>query len=145
MRIKWLLEFDVKLPKAPSFLDKRQYRNAVLEVEALGYSNGVLELVTCDVIHTPSSKGHEVYRASDDTPGFSAVIPDRKELDQVLPNVTAFAKAEALVRSAEIAGVPNPVVAVRAMLSVQEEFMPRVNELYEALDAIAEVKKAALR
>jgi hypothetical protein len=138
MKIKWTFEFDAPEGGEPVVRDESRWlHNKLVEVTGLNFTNGVLDMIVCKASESTQSSSPVVYRPER---GYGEValdvIPDRRDLDMVLPKVYARAKAEALVRSAERAGLPNPVQAVVAMLAAQEEFVTNVNDIYAALDVI---------
>lgn len=134
MNIKWQLEFQVLAGEPVVRDESRWLHNKLVTVKGLSFHDGNLAFIICDAQETTQSHSPVVYRASDKVEWGGDVIPDRKELNAVLPKVIARARAEALVRSAKLAGLPHAVSAVRAMLRAQEEFVKGVNDIYEALD-----------
>lgn len=135
MKIFWDLSFDLPLDPAPVVRDDSAHvHNALVEVVGLRFSGGELENVLCMAKFDASgSESPVVYRASDKVQNGLTVIPERKELDQVLPKIAARAKAEGLVRAAELCGLPDAITNVKAMLEAREEFIKGVDDIYEAL------------
>lgn len=148
--MKIRMEFEFEIPKGGSPVvrdDSRWLHNKLVEVTGLNFRNGVLEMIVCKASESTQSSSPVAYRPERGYGEFALeVIPDRRELDRVLPKVYARAKAEALVRAAELAGLPNAVANVRSMLACQEEFITDVNDIYDALHALdverAEAKAA---
>ncbi len=143
MKIKWNLEFDVPAGEPVVRDENRWLHNKLVTVQGLSFQDGALAFVICDAQENSTSHSPVVYRASDKVEWGGDVIPDRKELNVILPKVAARAKAEALVRTARLAGVPLPVSAVRAMLQAQEEFVKGVGDLYEALNEMERHERPA--
>lgn len=147
MKILWDFVFEVPTDPAPVVRDtSAAVHNALVEVVGMRFTGGELENVLCVAKFDASgSEAPVVYRASDKVQNGLPVIPDRKEVDQALPKILARAKAEALVRAAELCGLPYPVMNVRAMLEAQEEFIKDVDDIYGALYEIdlARVKGTA--
>lgn len=145
MKIKMMFEFDVPSTVPVVRDESRWLHNKLVEVVGLNFKNGVLEMIVCTASESTRSSSPVVYRPERGYGEWALeVIPDRKELDHVLPKVYARAKAEALLRAAELAGLPNGVANVRSMLAAQEEFIDGVNDLYDALHAI-DVERADAR
>lgn len=147
MKIKFEFEFEVPEGGAPMVRDdSRWLHNKLVEVTGLNFRNGVLEMIVCAARESTLSYSPVVYRPEK---GYGVVdltvIPDRRELDRVLPAVYARAKAEALVRAAELCGMPQPVKGVKAMLACQEEFVKGVGDIYAALDRIEAARGKATR
>jgi hypothetical protein len=142
MEIKWM--FDLEFPEVASPVirdDSKWLHNKLVEVTRLTFVDGRLDLVTCTAKETPSSLSYEVYRVDEVLEHRQTMIPDRSELDTILPQVEARAKVEVLIRSAKLCGVQDAIKAVRGMLKCQEEFIKGVDDLYIALDAL-EAKQA---
>lgn len=138
MKIKWTVEFDVPGVPEPVVRDQSRWlHNKLVEVTGLNFTNGVLEMVVCRASDSTRSHSPVVYRPEN---GYGEValdvIPDRAELDKILPALYARAKAEVLVNAAERAGMPNALTDVRCMLKCQEEFIRGVNDIYAALRQI---------
>ena len=137
MKITWTFEFEFPEVASPVIRDDSKWlHNKLVEATRLTFVDGRLDLVTCTAKATPSSLSYELYRVDDVLEHHATMIPDRVEVDAVLPQVQARAKVEALVRSAQLCGVPDPIQAARALLQVQEEFIKGVDELLIALNAL---------
>lgn len=144
MRIYWEQTFELPYEGSPVVRDDRApYHNAVVEVVGLRFQGSGLENVLCVAKHdTQGTESPVVYRASDKVANALDVLPDRKDVVLAVNKLLPRAKAEALVRAAQLCGVRDPVRAVRAMLETREEFIEGINVLYDALTAI-ELERAA--
>jgi hypothetical protein len=143
MKIKWTFEFEFPIEERPIVRDtSRWLNNSLVEVEGLTFVNGLLAFVLCDAQSDSRSHSPVVYRTADTAEGAGDVIPDRKELNRLLPKVVTRARAEALVSAARQVGLPDPFMAVRGMLLCQEEFIRDINGIYEALSDIEATRHA---
>lgn len=138
MKVKWTLEFDFpEIEPAVIRDDSKWLHNKLVEATELTFANGALDLILCRVMESPSAPvSTQSYVPDKSRHPYMTVVPDRRKLDEVLPVVTARAKAEALVRSARLCGIPDAVRAVRAMIQVQEEFIKGSEDLLVALAAM---------